>query len=163
MSDKAIKLTQAKTLYDNLRSMVAVNFDQATANEAGSYVCYQGAVYLLPDGHTAGTTWANTTKVGPTNIGGEVSTLKRAITQEQIEELLLRDELPGTSKTVTFDSNDNPASITHTANGSTVRTDVFTWGENSVTEVRTASDKRITITTNLTTLAQTISEIEEVA
>lgn len=89
--------------------------------------------------------------------------LKSAITQEQIEELLLRDELPGTSKTVTFDSNDNPASITHTANGSTVRTDVFTWGENTVTEVRTASDKRITITTDLTTLAQTISEIEEVA
>lgn len=91
------------------------------------------------------------------------SDVLRAITKEQIEELLLRDELPGTSKTVTFDSDDNPASITHTANGSTVRTDVFTWGEDSVTEVRTASDKRITITTDLTTLAQTISEIEEVA
>ena len=83
MSDKAIKLTQAKTLYDNLRSMVAVNFDEDEANAAGSYVCYQGAVYLLPDGHTAGTTWANTTKVGPTNIGGEVSTLKSAIQQKQ--------------------------------------------------------------------------------
>lgn len=80
--DKAMKLKDGKILYDNLRSMVAVNFDQATANDAGSYVCYQGAVYYLPDGHTAGTTWANTTKVGPTNIGGEVSTLKSAIQQK---------------------------------------------------------------------------------
>lgn len=101
MSDKAIKLTQAKTLYDNLRSMVAVNFDEDEANAAGSYVCYQGAVYLLPDGHTAGTTWANTTKVGPTNIGGEVSTLKSAIQQKITE-----PETEGTSgQVLTTDGN----------------------------------------------------------
>ena len=81
--DKAMKLKDGKILYDNLRSMVAVNFDQTTANDAGSYVCYQGAVYLLPSGHTAGTTWANTTKVGPTNIGSELSNQKSALQVEK--------------------------------------------------------------------------------
>ena len=91
------------------------------------------------------------------------SDLKNAITSMTVEETLLRSDLPGTTVTVTFDQNGNPATITHSANNTTVRTDVLTWGENTVMEVRTASDKYITITTNLETLAQTVSEIEEVA
>lgn len=79
------------------------------------------------------------------------------------ENAMLRSEIPGTVQTVTFDSSGNPATITHSASGSVVRTDVFTWTTNSVTEVRTASNKQITITTNLTTLEQTISAISEVA
>ena len=91
----------------------------------------------------------------------EVDDLKSEITEMTAEEMLLRDDLPGTSKTVTFDSDENPATITHGKNGTTVRTDVFTWGTNSVTEVRTlSSGEHITIVTNLTTLAQTISEVE---
>ena len=49
-------------------SVVAPAFDQATANDAGSLVTYtDGVVYVLPEGHTAGTTWANTQKTA-TNI-----------------------------------------------------------------------------------------------
>ena len=40
----------------------APEFVQGTANAAGSFVMNDGVLYLLPDGHTAGTTWANTTK-----------------------------------------------------------------------------------------------------
>lgn len=94
---------------------------------------------------------------------GEVTQLKSAIDSMTVEEVLLRSDIPGTTVVVTFDNYGNPATITHSADGSAVRTDVFTWGESSVTEVRTASDKCITITTNLSTLAQTVSDIEEVA
>ena len=77
---------------------------------------------------------------------------------------LLIDEIPGTTKTVTFDSDSNPSTITHTKNGNTVRTDVFTWTTTTVTEVRTlASGKSITVVTNLETLEQTISEMQGVA
>lgn len=85
------------------------------------------------------------------------------ITDLQIENMLVHSEIPGTVQTVTFDANNNPSTITHSASGTTVRTDTFTWTTGSVTEVRTLSTgKTITITTNLTTLAQTISAITEV-
>lgn len=93
----------------------------------------------------------------------EFNNLMSAITQNSTEELLLRDDLPGTTTTVTMDNNGNPTSIVHSANGETVRSDVFVWVTGSVTETRTASGYYITITTNLDTLAQTISEIQEVA
>lgn len=98
-----------------------------------------------------------------TDLANAVQTSLENADTATVEEKLLRSELPGTVQTVTFDSAGNPATITHSASGSTVRTDVFTWSSNSVTEVRTASDKQITITTNLTTLEQTISAITEVA
>lgn len=86
------------------------------------------------------------------------------INSGSIEENLLRSEMPGTSTTVTMDSNGNPTSIVHTANNETVRTDSFVWSTDSVVETRTlASGKYITITTNLGTLAQTISDVQEVA
>lgn len=96
-------------------------------------------------------------------VNGELNTVKSALTSMTVEEKLLRDELPGTSKTVTFDANDNPVSIVYSADGQTIRTDVFVWSTNTVTETRTASNKYITIITNLETLAQTISEVQEVA
>ena len=88
--------------------------------------------------------------------------LMSAFNSMTVQETLLRDDLPGTSKTVTFDSNNKPTSIVHSANGQTVRTDTFVWSENSVTETRATSSKYITIVTNLVTLAQTISAIEGV-
>lgn len=98
------------------------------------------------------------------NMGDDVTQLKSDLTSMTVEEKLLRSELPGTTVVVAFGSDDNPSSITHSANGTTIRTDVFTWGTGSVEEVRTLSTgENITITTNLETLAQTISEVQEVA
>lgn len=97
-------------------------------------------------------------------IESDLGRLKSALTNGTIEENLLRSEMPGTSTTVTMDSNGNPTSIVHTENSETVRTDSFVWSTNSVVETRTlASGKYITITTNLETLAQTISAVQEVA
>lgn len=77
--DEVMKLKDGKIIVDKLKSMVAVQFVQETANDAGTYVVCQGQVYYLPDGHTANTTWENTTKVGPTNIGDELSGVKNAV------------------------------------------------------------------------------------
>ena len=59
----------------------APEFVQGTANAAGSFVMNDGVLYLLPDGHTAGTTWANTTKT-QANVGGQLSDLKSAFDVE---------------------------------------------------------------------------------
>lgn len=94
--------------------------------------------------------------------GDEITSLKSEINALSVEETLLRSELPGTTVSVVFDVNGNPTMITHSANGSTVRTDLFVWVNDTVTETRSTAEKRITITTNLSTLAQTVSGIEEV-
>ncbi len=88
---------------------------------------------------------------------------RTAAAQDEID-ALLGSTISGTTQTVTFDANGKPQRIVHTANNAAVRTDVFTWGENSVTELRTlANGKHITITTNLTTLETVITGIEEAA
>ena len=75
-------------------------------------------------------------------------------------EKLLQSELIGTTQEVTFDGNDNPTTITHKKNGTTIRTDSFVWGTNTVAETRLLSTgEHITITTNLTTLETTISGV----
>lgn len=95
-------------------------------------------------------------------VGYEVSELNRQLSDDEVNEMLMNSSIPGTTETVTFDTNNKPASVTHTASGVAVRTDVFTWGTNSVTEVRTlANGKHVTLVTNLTTLVTTISEIQE--
>lgn len=57
---------------------IAPTFAQGTAYAAGALVINDGALYALPNGHTAGTTWANTTKVA-TNLGDQVTSLKSAL------------------------------------------------------------------------------------
>lgn len=83
--------------------------------------------------------------------GDEVSQLKSA-------SKLLDEYIPGTTQTITFDAGGNVQSITHSAGGAAVRTDVFTFGSDSITEVRTLSTgESLTIVTNTTTLATTIT------
>lgn len=57
---------------------IATTFNAATVYPAGSYVINDGALYLLPAGHAANVTWANTSKVA-TNFGAEVTALKSNI------------------------------------------------------------------------------------
>ena len=79
LPDEVMKLKDGKIIYDQLASMVAVQYSEAEANPAGSYVIYNGSVYLLPNGHTANVSWANTEKEGPTNIYENVQGLKTEI------------------------------------------------------------------------------------
>ena len=74
----------------------------------------------------------------------------------------LFEPIPGTTQTISFDSLGKPASIAHTSDHDTLRTDSFVWTDNTVTETRTlANGKHIVMATDLTTLVTTISEIQE--
>lgn len=65
----------------------------------------------------------------------------------------LTNYIKGTTQTYVFNTDDTIASITHKdANNNVVRTDVFTYGVDTITEVRTlASGGTITIVFNTTT------------
>lgn len=72
--------------------------------------------------------------------------------------LLQSEDIPDTTQAITFDSVGNVQTITHSSNGATVRTDFFTFENNSITEVRALpSGERLIIVTNTNTLATTIT------
>lgn len=113
---------------------------ESTTQQAAIQTKGQETIASIPEDYTA--------------LSGEVDDLKSAIS--------FFDDIPGTVQTVNFDANGNPSSIVHTANGEAVRTDSFTWGDNTVTEKRELADgSYITFVTDLTTLVTTISEIQE--
>ena len=79
--------------------------------------------------------------------------------KEDLNALMLQEEtIPDTVQTITFDSAGNVSAITHTANNVAVRTDAFTFGTDTITEVRTLSTgESLTIVTNTTTLQTTVT------
>ena len=90
-----------------------------------------------------------------TNIGaaseGDVTDLRGAI-------LLHDDLIDDTTQTITFDTFGNVTQITHTRNDVAVRTDVFTFSDSAITEVRTLSTgESLTIVTNTNTLVTTVT------
>ena len=85
-------------------------------------------------------------------VNDEVSDLKSAL-------LLQEDNIPDTTQSITFDSDGNVSQIVHKDSSQTaVRTDVFTFGASSITEVRTLSTgESLTIVTNTDTLVTTVT------
>lgn len=73
--------------------------------------------------------------------------------------MLQADDIPNTTQTVTFNQQTgNISQIVHSRNNAAVRTDTFTFGANTITEVRTlAAGGSLTLVTNLTTLATTVT------
>jgi hypothetical protein len=65
-------------------------------------------------------------------LSDDVDQLKNAL-------MLQEETIPDTVQTITFDSAGNVSAITHTANNVAVRTDAFTFGTDTITEVRTLS------------------------
>ena len=85
------------------------------------------------------------------DVQEDVSDLKNAL-------MLQEETIPDTVQTITFDSAGNVSAITHTANNVAVRTDAFTFGTDTITEVRTLSTgESLTIVTNTTTLQTTVT------
>lgn len=78
ITDIETAIASCPASHSAIQAAVAPNFVQATPNHAGTYVWYDGSCYYLPDGHTAGTSWANTTKTAAV-IGNDVSDLKSAL------------------------------------------------------------------------------------
>ena len=68
------------------------------------------------------------------------------------------EEIPDTVQAITFDAAGNVDTITHTRNNVAIRTDEFTFGANTITEVRTLNTgESLTIVTNTTTLETTVT------
>lgn len=93
-----------------------------------------------------------------TNIGaaseGDVSDLKNHMLLEQ-------NEIPDTVQSIAFDGSGNVQNITHkkrTDQSVTVRTDTFTFGDGTITEVRTLNTgESLTIVTDTDTLVTTLT------
>lgn len=85
-------------------------------------------------------------------VMGDISDVKSAIALQE-------ETIPDTTQTITFDQSGNVVSIVHTdGNENVVRSDVFTFGTNIITEVRTlASGESLTIVTNTETLVTTVT------
>lgn len=73
--------------------------------------------------------------------------------------LLQAEEIPNTTQAITFDSTTGDVStITHTNGSTVIRTDAFTFGDGTITEVRTLNTgKSLTISTNTTTLETVVT------
>ena len=83
------------------------------------------------------------------------------LTRQLSDNDLHLEEIPDTTQAITFDQSGNVQSIVHSRNNTAVRTDVFTFGENTITEVRTlANGHSLTMVTNLTTLETTVTYSE---
>lgn len=89
--------------------------------------------------------------------GDQITELKEDLTQESNYQMLLCDEVPDTVQSYTF-AGGSVSQVTHNRSNTAIRTDVFTYGDNTITEVRTLNTgESLTIVTNLTTLETTVT------
>ncbi len=130
---------------------------------AGNWYYYDGSAWVSGGVYnSAGMNTDTTLEMAGIPADAEATGEAVANLSRQLSDKDLFDDIPGTTQTVTFDSNDQPASVVYTSGTDTVRSDVFTWGDGTVTEVRTLADGRhVTYVTNLTTLVTIISAVEE--
>ena len=77
---------------------------------------------------------------------------------EAVRLKLLPDDIPNTVQTYEFQGG-SVSQVLHKSEGVVVRTDVFAYGTDTITETRTLSTgEKLTITTNLTTLETTVTQ-----
>jgi len=102
-------------------------------------------------------TYDSTATYGSGTVGAELTDLNRQLSDVDLH----LEELLDTTQAITFDQSGNVQSIVHNRNNTAVRTDVFTFEENTITEVRTlANGHSLTMVTNLTTLETTVTYSE---
>ena len=72
---------------------------------------------------------------------------------------LQEESIPGTTQTIAFDSSGSISQIVHkNSSDVAIRTDAFTFGANTITEVRTLyTGETLTIMTNTDTLVTTVT------
>lgn len=78
----------------------------------------------------------------------------KSISDNSLEDLLLQTSIKDTVVSVTKDSQDRVSSIVHKRNDLPIRTDVFSYSDNTITETRTLNgkDKTLAFTYNLSML-----------
>lgn len=101
------------------------------------------------------TTWVD--NAAPPINAQNLNHIEQGIYDAHIYEMLQLDEIPNTTQTPTF-VDGRITQILHKRSNATIRTDAFTFGDNTITEVRTLSTgESLTIVTNLTTLETTVT------
>ena len=131
--------------------LLAPTYSATNTYAVGDHVIYNGGYYACNTAITTAEAWtaAHWTKL---TVGGEASDLKLAI-------LLQEETIPDTTQTIAFDSSGNVSSIVHKdGSNNTIRSDAFTFGTNTITEVRTLyTGETLTIVTNTDTLVTTVT------
>ena len=154
----------AETSAQSITTVIAPTEESSTASAAhavGDYFIYNGKLHIATSAIAQGDTITPGTNCeeAPDGLSGEVGESKSAIAQDTIDNLLQVENIFGTTQSIVFDSAGNIQSITHKdGNNNTVRTDVFTFAANSITEARTlSSGESLTMVTNTSTLATTVT------
>lgn len=105
--------------------------------------------------HPSDTSRASAAALAETDA--EVAQLKEDLSQESNYQMLLCDEVPDTVQSYTF-SGGSVSQVAHNRSNTAIRTDAFTYTDNTITEVRTLNTgETLTIVTNLTTLETTVT------
>ena len=92
------------------------------------------------------------------SASAQIATNTADISDLKADFILQMDEIPDTIQSYTF-ADGTVSQITHSRSGMTIRTDAFTYGADTITEVRTSSTGTLTIVTNLTTLETTVTYV----
>lgn len=136
-------------------------FLDAVSNNGSSYLAKKNVPAGTPLTDTS--YWLTLAKKGDKGDTGEVSQAdfeqyKQSVQSEFDKTDLLKEEIFGTTHEINFNSAGQVSSIVHKKGSATYRTDTFTYGTNTITEARTITAiGTLTIVTNLTTLATTVT------
>jgi len=114
---------------------------------------FQRLTYTYKAGRTSIEVWVRTYSAFTSTWNAWVSTtgdLSR-------KSMLLSDDVPDTTQAYTF-TDGKVSQVTHSRNSVAIRTDAFTYGTGTITEVRTLNTgESLAIVTNLTTLETTVT------
>lgn len=120
-------------------------------NWLNTHVTPVGSAVIVDSGLTMEGAAADAKKTGD-----ELTELNERLSDVKDDLKLLSDEIPDTTQSYIF-SNGSVSQVTHSRNSVAIRTDTFTYGESTITEVRTLNTgESLTIVTNLITLETTV-------
>lgn len=125
---------------------------------AGSASAAAGSASAAGQSETNAAASAAAAQAVKDSIPADYTELSESVYGLKVVNKLHMDEIDGTTQTIAFDAAGNVSQIVHSANGVAVRTDAFTFGMNTITEVRTLNTgESLTIVTNTNTLVTTVT------
>jgi len=142
---------------DSDLSMLQDAIDQTAANASAAQAAATAAQQAASSFTTDTTLSVSGKAADAKKTGDELTAIKADLDAQDKYTILQNDEVPNTIQAYTFD-NGKVSQVVHSRNSVAVRTDAFTYGTGTITEVRTLNTgESLTIVTNLTTLETTVT------